>query len=236
MKHRTPLLSLLLLGTMTFALAACDNKQDENAQSQEQSAVPAAEDTAAVQATPAATIEAEGASAFATAEGATTGAVFLTLHNTGAESDSLVGVKTDKAQSAELHETSMDANGTMQMRKVDGIDITAGQMVQLKSDGYHIMLMQPVAPLTQGETFNVTLEFAKAAPLSVAVTVVAPGGDADMSHDHDAMTPAPTGTTETAPAAAITPDNAAPAPAEVMAPAETPATPAPDSVNEQPAD
>jgi len=113
-------------------------------------------------------VEIKGAWARATPGGAQTGAAYVTLQSpTG---DRLTAASTPVAQKAELHVMTMD-NGVMKMRQVDGIDVPAGQTVTLKPNGYHIMLTGLSQPLKEGETFPLTLTFAKAGSENVTVTV-----------------------------------------------------------------
>jgi copper(I)-binding protein len=60
---------------------------------------------------------------------------------------------------------------TMMMQPVDGIDLHAGTAVELKPGGYHIMLLDLVAPLEMGQTFTITLTFEQAGSVEVPVTV-----------------------------------------------------------------
>ena len=60
---------------------------------------------------------------------------------------------------------------TMMMQPVDGIDLPAGTAVELKPGGYHIMLLDLVAPLEMGQTFTITLTFEQAGSVEVPVTV-----------------------------------------------------------------
>jgi copper(I)-binding protein len=97
--------------------------------------------------------------------------------------DRLTAVSTPAAQKAEIHEMSMD-NGVMKMRQVDGVDLPPGQKVTLKPGGYHIMLTGLAKPLVEGQSFPMTLDFAKAGQRQVTVSVqkvgaMGPGGDAD---------------------------------------------------------
>src|SRR5450830_471477 len=69
----------------------------------------------------------------------------------------LVGVSTPVAGRAEIHEMAME-NNTMRMRQVDGIDLPAGQAVNLASGGYHLMFFDLKRQLKEGETVPVTLE------------------------------------------------------------------------------
>jgi hypothetical protein len=114
------------------------------------------------------TVEIKEAWARATPGGAQTAAAYVTLQSpTG---DRLTGVSTPVAKQAEFHSMTMD-NGVMKMRQVDGIELPAGQAVMLKPNGYHIMLTGLTRPLKEGETFPLTLTFAKAGSQNVAVSV-----------------------------------------------------------------
>jgi hypothetical protein len=59
----------------------------------------------------------------------------------------------------------------MKMRPISGVDIPAGQPVSLKPGGEHIMLMGLSQPLREGQSFPLTLDFEKAGPRTVTVTV-----------------------------------------------------------------
>jgi periplasmic copper chaperone A len=48
---------------------------------------------------------------------------------------------------------------TMRMQKVDGIDLPAGQTVNLASGGYHVMLFDLKRQLKDGEQVPLTLTF-----------------------------------------------------------------------------
>ncbi len=123
--------------------------------------------------------------AWSRATPARAGGVFVTLRNDGAADDTLIGVSSDIAKMAGLHESKQE-NGVMQMRQVDGIDVPAHGSVALKPGGYHIMLMGLAKPLAAGETFPVTLTFAKAGAISVTVAVKVAGAaePSTTSMDH----------------------------------------------------
>lgn len=201
MKRSLYIFPLMAFTAMTLVLAGCDDTAED--QTTDTAVTAPATDEAATSVMPEATetvapaavaaaVSAEGANAYATAEGATTGAIFLTLHNSGTEADRLIGASTAVSPTVEIHENVVAADGTMQMSKVDGVDVPAGQQVSLSPNGYHIMLMGLSAPLVQGETFDVTLDFDKAPDVTVPVTITAPGGvatgtDASASMDHSTM-------------------------------------------------
>lgn len=136
-------------------------------------------------------IAVENAWARATPGGATTGAVYLTLVNHGADDDRLVGVATRVADRARLHAESLE-NGVMKMRPLAGVEVKPGATTVLKPGATHVMLMGLRQPLKEGETFPLTLDFAKAGKQFVQVKVAKAGamgvpgmgatGAQDMSH------------------------------------------------------
>ena len=97
-------------------------------------------------------------------------AAFMVIKNTSGTDDRLLSVSVDFAN-ASIHETRMDGD-VMQMFEVTGIDIPAGESVELKSGSFHIMLMKPTMQPQVGETVDITLEFEKAGTLIVPATVV----------------------------------------------------------------
>jgi copper(I)-binding protein len=76
--------------------------------------------------------------------------------------------------SAELHAHEND-HGVMHMHPVDGVAVQPGSPTVLKPGGVHVMLMQLKHPLKVGDTFPLTLRFAKAGDREVTVHVEKPG-------------------------------------------------------------
>lgn len=99
------------------------------------------------------------------------GAVFMQLVNQGSVDDSLIGVKTDVANAAELHESKMDANGVMSMSPVASIPVPAGGSVTLEPGGLHVMLIGLKRDMAVGDKFNLTLDFEKSGSRTVEVEV-----------------------------------------------------------------
>jgi hypothetical protein len=126
----------------------------------------------------------------ATPGGAKTGAVYLTLVNHGAKGDKLVGVATPVADQAQLHVESVE-NGIMKMRPLAEVEVKPGATTVLKPGASHVMLVGLKQPLKEGESFPLTLDFAKAGKQEVQVEVAKVGamgpesgamGAHDMSH------------------------------------------------------
>ena len=74
----------------------------------------------------------------------------------------LVGVQSEVAGRAELHEMKMEGQ-TMRMRRVDAVELPAGKPVNLASGGYHIMLMDLKRQVKEGESVALTLQVEDAA-------------------------------------------------------------------------
>ncbi|MBK8534902.1 MAG: copper chaperone PCu(A)C [Candidatus Competibacteraceae bacterium] len=101
---------------------------------------------------------------------AANGAAYMTLVNTGGETDHLLSASGEVAETVELH-THLMENNVMKMRKVEAIEVAHGEPTVLRPGGLHIMLIGLKKPLVAGQTFPLTLRFEKAGETSVQVTV-----------------------------------------------------------------
>ncbi len=135
----------------------------------------------AVQAQNAAPVAVEGAWARASVPGQTASGAFMRL--TAPEASRLVRAESPVAGVVEVHEMKMDGN-VMKMRALPGLDLPAGQAVELKPGGYHVMLMDLKAPLAKGSSVPMTLVFQDAKgvqsqqQVQVPVAASAPAGQA----------------------------------------------------------
>jgi copper(I)-binding protein len=75
---------------------------------------------------------------------------------TSAQGGRLVSVSTPVAGVSEIHEMAMQGD-TMRMRAVTALELPAGQLVELKPGGFHLMLMDLKAQLKVGDTVPLTL-------------------------------------------------------------------------------
>lgn len=111
------------------------------------------------------------------APGQSTAAVYLTIANKGVGSDRLVDVESAQGD-ATLHQTS-SLDGVARMRPLeDGLEIAPRSTVELKPGGTHIM----VTGLKQRPISALTLGFERSGKRTVAIRVVAAGGDAHSGH------------------------------------------------------
>lgn len=119
-------------------------------------------------------IEVSNAWARATVPGQSSAAAYLTIANTGAGDDRLLGVSTPIATGAGLHSSSSEG-GVMRMRALsEGIAVPAGATVKLQPSGNHAMLTGLAAPLAKGSSFPLTLRFERSGERQVSVQVLDP--------------------------------------------------------------
>jgi hypothetical protein len=110
------------------------------------------------------------------------GAAYMKIENAGTEADALVGAASPVAATVEVHETyetGMESpapsdgtgGGMMGMRPIDRLEIPAGEAVELKPGGYHIMLIGLPQELKAGDTIEITPKFEKAGKITVTAEV-----------------------------------------------------------------
>ena len=97
----------------------------------------------------------------------------------------LVGVETKAARSGEIHSMSHES-GVMKMRRLDSLELPAGQTVSLEPGGNHIMLFDPLKPFTEGQRVPLKLiveQGGKRVEISVDAPVRSAGAD-EGGHKH----------------------------------------------------
>lgn len=127
-------------------------------------------------------VEVSGAWARATMPGQKVAGVYMQLRSD--VQARLVGVKTDAAKTAEVHQMSHEG-GVMRMRRLESLDLPAGKTVTLAPGGYHLMLLDILRPLKAGERVSVTLvldEAGKRVELPVQAEVRSVMEEGEHSH------------------------------------------------------
>lgn len=114
------------------------------------------------------------------------GAAYMTLTNSSATADELVGATSEVAETVELHESSMQ-DGSMSMQQVNEIEIPGDGETMLEPGGFHIMLIGVTEDLTEGETVDLTLTFENAGEQTVAAEVVPLGDQPDAGMGSEGM-------------------------------------------------
>ncbi len=111
------------------------------------------------------------------------GGGFLVIKNTGSVDDRLVSAASPAAPDVQLHEMSV-VNDVMEMRQLsDGVALPAGQTVELKPGGLHLMFMNVSEPFKDGAAVPLTLTFEKAGAVEMTLPV-APANAKEMPEGH----------------------------------------------------
>jgi copper(I)-binding protein len=114
----------------------------------------------------------------ATPKGATSGAAYMTITNTGKTPDRVTCVASDASAACQIHTMTME-NGVMMMRPVEGgLEIKPGETVTLKPASLHVMLVDLKHPLEEGKTVKATLKFETAGTIAIDYPIAAIGAAA----------------------------------------------------------
>lgn len=118
---------------------------------------------------PAQVAKVESAWARPTVAGQSAGGGYLKIAG-GATADRLLSASAPVARNVEVHSMEMEGD-VMRMRPLDSVAVPAGQTVELKPGGMHVMFMGLAQPLKSGSSFPLTLRFEKAGDVTVQVKV-----------------------------------------------------------------
>lgn len=106
----------------------------------------------------------------ATPPNAPNSAVFMMLHNPSSNERHLISASTSVAKTVELHNHVMEGD-MMKMREVDEIVIPAKGMAELKPGSLHIMLFDLKKPLVEGESIDLTLNYANGETMTLQAPI-----------------------------------------------------------------
>lgn len=108
------------------------------------------------------------------------------MHITAATDSKLVEVKSPVAKTVQIHESKME-NDVMSMQAVPSIALPAGKTVNIEPEGYHVMLIDLVGQIKEGDSVPLTLivEDSKGAKESIEVQAQARALNTMPMHDHD---------------------------------------------------
>lgn len=123
-------------------------------------------------------------------EGAEVMGAYLSLENEGEAGVSIVSVSSSQFDRAEMHQTVVNDNGQASMQPLEQVLVPAGEHVDFKPGGRHVMLFGPTQTYAAGDQVELILSCgSQSAELPVAATVRAeqPGaaGPSDMRHGSD---------------------------------------------------
>jgi periplasmic copper chaperone A len=107
--------------------------------------------------------------AHATAAAQENGTACMVIHNRGAEPERLLAARTGEAQGAELHRTTIVAEGVTRTGPAEAVEIPPGGEAKLAPGGLHVTLVGLRGPLFEGISFPMTLVFERAGEVEVEV-------------------------------------------------------------------
>ena len=100
---------------------------------------------------------------------------YMLIKNTGSVNDSLVGIQADFAGIAMFHKSTVDANGVASMNLLTSVAVPAGQTVEFKPGGLHVMFVGLNQDLKLGDEVTITLQFQNAGAISFPAQVTETG-------------------------------------------------------------
>ena len=116
----------------------------------------------------------------ATVAGQQATGAFMTL--TASTDSKLLGVQSPAAKIVQVHQSTMK-NDVMSMQPVESVALPAGKAVSFDPHGYHVMLIDLVAQVKEGDTVPLTLIVENAKGEKESIEVKAPVRALNMA-DH----------------------------------------------------
>lgn len=101
-------------------------------------------------------------------------ALFMTIQNNTSTNDILLKAEGDVAEMVQIHLSEIDANGVASMHEVEGVEIPASRIVELKPGSYHVMLMGLKQDIKEGDMITFTLTFENAGSIIIEAPVKVP--------------------------------------------------------------
>ncbi len=101
-------------------------------------------------------------------------AIYFSIENPTTSDDTLMSAESSAAEKTELHKSSMDADGNMQMQPQENVLVPAGVQVQFEPGGLHVMLVNLHQDLNVGDEVPLTLHFENFGSVSVQAVVKEP--------------------------------------------------------------
>jgi len=100
----------------------------------------------------------------------TTMAGYFKLRNGSNQTVTLVGVSSPAFGKVELHRTEIN-DGVARMVRQERIDVPSNETFSLEPGSFHLMLMKPVKPLTEGDAVQLQLQLENGAQLDFTAMV-----------------------------------------------------------------
>lgn len=111
-------------------------------------------------------------------------AAYFTLCNAGEQTVYMVGVESDAAATAELHETTRSPEGVTRMNQIERVALPPNEPIAFAPGGAHVMLMGLARPLEEGGSARLILSFEGHPPVTVEAAVRAKAKPAEDHQNH----------------------------------------------------
>ena len=115
--------------------------------------------------------------------GRDTAAGYMSITNHSQTDDRLVSATSPISGAVEIH-NHIEEEGVMKMRQVEGIEIKAGETIQLKPGSFHLMMFKSTLPEDQADV-ALTLNYENAPSVTMIVPVEGRGEDEGHGSAHD---------------------------------------------------
>jgi copper(I)-binding protein len=110
----------------------------------------------------------------ATPKDAQSAAIYFSILNKGRTADALVSASSSATANAMVHRSVLTGN-IVRMEMPGVVELAPGAHLTFAPVGYHVMLEALKQPLTEGSTISLTLNFAKAGKVTLAIPVLGVG-------------------------------------------------------------
>ncbi len=140
----------VLFFTLLFVISACSPKEKKAALS--------------------GSLEISQAWARPASQGANSAAYFL-IHNGTSESDTLLAIRTEGFNKAEVHESYTTEEGLSGMRPAGELTVASGDSLLLQPGGFHVMMMEAVRDFSEGGSVDIELQFSRSGRHSLLIPV-----------------------------------------------------------------
>ena len=105
---------------------------------------------------------------------AANGAIYMQIRNRGDQPDTLLSASSPVCSALELHETEQENDIASMHLAHTGLPISAGQVVELKPAGLHLMCVDKQADFRQGAAIPLSLEFEKSGAIALEASIRLP--------------------------------------------------------------
>lgn len=114
--------------------------------------------------------------------GSTVTAAYMTIKNNADQSDKLISISSDSAQSLEIHITKVDKDGVATMNRIEVLELAKGEKAELIPGGMHLMLIGLNESIDGKDSISLKLAFENSADLEIDVPVKSMKDDGGHHH------------------------------------------------------